>query len=118
MESKAKRGTEVLESLFETENRLSNNINKTKKLDDELFKTALEKWGKEEQFWMAVEEMGELLSAINQVRRGRIEPLHMMEEIVDVFIMMSQLRYIDPDLFDMIYAFKVKRIRRKLGMEE
>lgn len=89
------------------------------KLDKTVFESALEKIGKEEQFWMVVEECGELISEINKVRRGRTKKLeYLMEEVVDVFIMMKQMRYINPRLFDKIYSEKVARLRRKLGMGE
>lgn len=112
------KGKMQLEELFSPENRVTKRVSSEDKLNDDVFKNALEKWGREEQFWMVAEEVGELLSAINKVRRGRMDPLHMMEEIVDVAIMMKQMRFIDPDLFDMLYNFKVNKIRRKLGMEE
>jgi hypothetical protein len=113
-----RKGSSRLESLFEEKNRITSRVPSEDKLNDDVFKKALEVWGKEEQFWMMVEEAGELITAINQVRRGRIDPLNMMEEVVDVAIVAKQLRFIDPDLYDMIYAFKVNKIRRKLGMEE
>jgi len=118
MTEEVKRYNDNLSRLFNEESKITNRVSSEDRLDDDVFKKALAKWGKEEQFWMVAEECGELLSAINKVRRDRMDPLHFMEEVVDVAIMMKQMRTIDPDLYDMIYGFKVSRIRRRLGMEE
>lgn len=86
-------------------------------LNEEVFEAAIKKYGHEVQIGMAQEEMGELLVAINHLKRNRIEFSAFMEEVVDVHIMMSQLRYMDPKLFDNLYEVKVARVRKRLGID-
>jgi NTP pyrophosphatase (non-canonical NTP hydrolase) len=87
-------------------------------LDEEVFTTAIEKYGIEAQIGMAQEEMGELLVAINHLRRKRIPWKNFIEEVADVYIMMRQLRHMDEKLFDKIYHRKVKKIRKKLEIKD
>jgi NTP pyrophosphatase (non-canonical NTP hydrolase) len=87
------------------------------KLNNEVFKRALEQWGSKAQIGMCIEEMGEALTAINHYDRGRIGIEKLVEEFVDVYIMMSQMRFIHQELFDTIFEQKVNRVRKKLGLE-
>jgi len=85
-------------------------------LNDEVFKAAIDTWGEEAQVGMCIEEMGEALAAINHFKRKRIEKDKLIEEFVDVYIMMRQMRFMNQHLFDQIFRFKVNRIRHKLGL--
>jgi NTP pyrophosphatase (non-canonical NTP hydrolase) len=62
--------------------------------DDEIFKKALAKWGRESQIGMVYEECGELITALNQFHRGRIGLAEVIDEVADVTIMIKQLSYI------------------------
>lgn len=86
-------------------------------LNEEVFEAAIRKYGHEVQIGMAQEEMGELLVAINHLKRKRVEFSAFMEEVVDVHIMMRQLRHMDPELFDTLYEVKVARVRKRLGVD-
>lgn len=88
------------------------------KLNNEVFREALRQWGLKAQIGMCIEEMGEALTAINHYDRKRIELKDLVEEFVDVYIMMSQMRFIHKELFDTIFEQKVNRIRKKLGLDE
>lgn len=55
---------------------------------------AIKKWGNEAQVQQAVEEMGELIVALNQYRRGCVPISSVHEEIADVLIMAEQLAII------------------------
>lgn len=59
----------------------------------ELYKKAIKKWGIELQIGMFHEEIGELIKAINKLRRHPINPnlLQVEEEIADVQIMIEQM---------------------------
>lgn len=57
----------------------------------EICQAAIEKYGKEAQTWMAIEEMAELNDAIAKYRRGRVRDDEVCEEIADVIIMCLQL---------------------------
>lgn len=57
----------------------------------ETCKLAVETYGTESQTRMAIEEMGELLTALNHFRRGRCTIEAVQEEIADVLICAEQL---------------------------
>lgn len=61
---------------------------------NEICKMAVDTYGKESQVNQAFEEMGELITAINHFRRGRVSKAEVLSEIADVFIMCEQLCYI------------------------
>ena len=67
-----------------------------------LYQKAINNWGKELQYGMLSEEVGELLSAINKYRRGRVDKKAVIEEIADVRIMLEQISFMlditDPSL--------------------
>lgn len=52
---------------------------------------ALDEWGPLTQEDHAVEELGELLTAIMQHRRGRVDDPEVRDEIADVLIVVNQL---------------------------
>lgn len=56
-----------------------------------LFNRAIEKWGIEAQKNMAFEELGELIVALAQDRRGRVSREELLTELADVTIMCEQL---------------------------
>ena len=55
---------------------------------------AVEEFGVEKQTDLAIEEMGELIVAINHYRRGRCQIDAVQEEVADVRIAMDQLAMI------------------------
>ena len=83
-------------------------------LNDDIFKRAIDKWGIRAQMDVAVEEMGELIVDIMHMRRNKANLEKLMEEVVDVSIMMKQLRYLDEDLYEKIYKEKVDSIVKKV----
>lgn len=66
-------------------------------LNNETIKSAVEKWGKESQVDMAVEEMSELIKALLKERRNdggadkSVKLGHVAEKMADVFIILNQL---------------------------
>lgn len=63
----------------------------------DLYRRALENWGTEAQIGMLHEEMAELIVAINKWRRAILPVGLVLEEIVDLEIMLDQLRFIIAD---------------------
>ena len=61
---------------------------------EEICKFAVDKFGMEKQTWQAIEEMGELITAINHYNRNRADLKYVCTEIADVQIMMEQLAII------------------------
>lgn len=80
----------------------------------ELSQTAVEIWGLERQTNMCIEEVGEFLQAWNRIKRGSITNREYVEEMVDCYIMFSQMRHLYGDLFEEIFRNKVDRIERKI----
>ena len=87
-------------------------------LTDEVFKKAIEIWGEEAQIDQVIEEMGEVLVAYNHNKRKRVSKDALIEEFVDVYIMMKQMRFLNESVFDMIYEYKVNRLKHRLEIKE
>jgi NTP pyrophosphatase (non-canonical NTP hydrolase) len=60
----------------------------------DIYKKAVDTFGAESQLWMAIEEMGELITSIARYKRGRTDKSEPEEEIEDVLICVKQLRHI------------------------
>lgn len=58
---------------------------------DDLCERALDHWGEEAQRNMVMEELGELVAAINQHDRGRIPDSELADEMADVRLCLRQL---------------------------
>jgi len=78
-----------------------------------VFQRAIATYGNEHQLGMAQEEMGELLAALNQHKRGR--NVNVCGEIADVLVMMGQLALMfGPDEVLAEYTAKVARLSSRL----
>ena len=87
-----------------------------KNITDKIYQQAIDKYGKESQICMAVEEVGELITAINQYKRCRIEKISVCEEIADVQIMMEQLSLIyGKDDVEKEKERKILRLKERLN---
>jgi len=84
----------------------------------ELSIKAVEIWGLDRQTNMVIEEVGEFLQAWNKFKRGKITNRQYIEEMVDCYIMFSQMRHLYGDLFEQILKNKIDRIERKIGKYE
>lgn len=97
---------------------------------ESIFREAVERYGALPQIGMLHEEMGELMTAINQWARGRVELARVAEEVADVFIMLQQLPFavevlmqqsVEADDFeDMTQTFfdqKVERLKMRMRTE-
>ena len=76
----------------------------------ETLQNAIKVYGRDKQTEMAIEEMGELLVAINQHKRGRISVEAVQEEIADVRIMVEQLAIIYGE--SDVTNFETKKVAR------
>ena len=59
-----------------------------------LYDEAITKWGVQAQTDMAFEELGELITALAQDKRGRVTKEELLTELADVTIMCEQMAYI------------------------
>lgn len=62
--------------------------------DEIVLRDALDTWGYDAQIGMVHEELGELITAINQWRRKRIPKEKLISEVADAFIMIMQMSVI------------------------
>ena len=86
---------------------------------EEIYQTALSKWGMDSQLDMMVEECAELINAIQKFRRNRIGSSDVVGEIADVEIMAGQMRVIfGTDIVDMEKALKLKRLIERINQTE
>ncbi len=89
-----------------------------------LLQEIVDKYGEEEQLLQVSGECGELVAVIQNYLRAkkfkhRTETLSdVIEEAVDVFFMVQQIRHMDPDLFDSICDSKLNAVLRKMCNEE
>lgn len=82
--------------------------------NNELYQKAIEKWGLEAQFNMAVEECAELIVEIQHNKRNRNSLVNIIEEAVDVYNCVKQIRTLDPELFDYKEKEKMERLKDRL----
>lgn len=80
----------------------------------ELSEDAVEIWGLEKQTNMCIEEVGEFLLAWNKYNRGKITQREYVEEMVDCYIMFSQMKHLYGPVFEDIFRNKVDRLERKI----
>lgn len=92
-------------------------------IEPELLDQLIEKYGEEEQLLQTMGECGELVAVIQNYLRA-IKYKHRKESIVDVineavdvFFMIQQIRNIDPALFDYACSQKIMKVYKKLKNE-
>ena len=82
-----------------------------------LYKKAIEVWTPQKQIGMLHEEMGELMVAINRLDRGRGTPQQVLTELVDVEILLGQMRVLfalDDSEHEIEYNHKIARLEQRL----
>jgi len=85
---------------------------------DDLYLAALREWGPKTQLDMVIEECSELIHAISKVKRKRMAIEDMEPEMVDVYIMLQQMRVLLDETgvsnWDNIYRDKMKYLKELL----
>jgi NTP pyrophosphatase (non-canonical NTP hydrolase) len=90
------------------------------KIQPEVLQSIIDKYGLGEQLCQVMGECGELVAVIQNYRRtmrygNRNEDLtDVMEEAADVFLMIQQIRHMDPERFDMICERKYQKCLSKM----
>lgn len=80
---------------------------------------AVETWGHPAQLDVVLEELGELIVAIQQHKRGRVTGDAIGEEMADVHIMLEQLEVMFPKVsHDRHRASKWERLKQRLAKVE
>lgn len=62
--------------------------------EKDIYQRAVDTFGDEHSIWMAIEEMGELITAIARKQRGRVDKSEPEEEVEDVLISVKKLRHV------------------------
>jgi len=85
-----------------------------------LAQKAWDLWGTDAQLNMVIEECAELIDAIQKWRRNRIDSVKVLEEVVDVELMLEQMKVIlgMPMLFENIKKNKLEQLEKLLGKPE
>lgn len=82
-------------------------------------KLAVEFYGEEHQKKKAIEEMGELITALSREQDGRATPEQVITEIADVIVMMRQLSIIyGRDAVELEAARKQRRLLKRINKDE
>jgi hypothetical protein len=82
---------------------------------DKLFETALDVYGFEAQWAVAVGECGEFVALEGLRVQGRLTEEKIVDEVSDVLLMMLQLRFkIGKDKIDERVAYKVNRLKQRI----
>jgi NTP pyrophosphatase (non-canonical NTP hydrolase) len=89
---------------------------------NKVYDKAVEEYGLDNQLWVLIEELGELLQAIGKTGRARTEnpklrdDNHLAEETADVMICLEQLvRHFDLEtLVSYMMDFKLRRLQLRL----
>lgn len=83
---------------------------------EKILHNAIYVYGQEKQIDMAVEEVGELLAAINRCKRGRVGVSAVQEEIADVKIVIDQLAIIfgESDVYN-FEKLKLARLKERIS---
>lgn len=89
---------------------------------EELYKFAIERYGDEAQINQGIEEMAELIQAINKFRRNPCEETlnGIEEEIADVEIMLEQYKiiYAANPIVEKLKNQKLQRLASRLGVKD
>jgi NTP pyrophosphatase (non-canonical NTP hydrolase) len=84
---------------------------------ENIYKQAGDLFGQKAQIIVAIEEMSELIQALTKYLRTDMVTENLAEEIVDVEIMIEQLRFIFKGINSMIdetKVYKLERLERKI----
>jgi len=77
---------------------------------------AMDKYGRDKQIDMLIEECGELIVALQHLKRGRVTWTEVSEEMADVTIMIDQMKTqgVVDQIVDSIVDHKLKRLEERL----
>jgi hypothetical protein len=81
-----------------------------------VFEQALDLWGPQSQAVMCMEECAELIQALSKYLRTGVIGLPLMDEMVDVQIMLEQMKLLVPaEEYQSCYEFKLRRLSARLN---
>ena len=87
-------------------------------MGDKILRDAVRMYGAPAQLDQFIEELAELIVAINHLRRGRADIEHVLQEMVDVDIMMKQMKIIlnvKDEYFSIVKDRKIKELGERIS---
>ncbi len=87
-------------------------------MGDKILRDAVRLYGAPAQLDQFIEELAELIVAINHLRRGRADIEHVLQEMVDVDIMMKQMKIIlnvKDEYFSVVKDRKIKELGERIS---
>jgi NTP pyrophosphatase (non-canonical NTP hydrolase) len=85
---------------------------------DSLYQETIDKFGKDIQLILVIEELSELIKVLTKgFRNGKINKTHLIDELADVYIMLGQLKMMEQvtnDELDVKINEKLERLKRYL----
>lgn len=85
---------------------------------EDVYKEAINTFGKKMQLLVAIEELGELMKEVIKALRGKEDIDHIAEEAADVEIMLEQLKLMYGIDTSKIKAAKIERLKSLLKVGE
>jgi NTP pyrophosphatase (non-canonical NTP hydrolase) len=86
---------------------------------EHIYLAAKERWGRDGQTMVLMEECGELIAAMAQYLNGKRHVASVIEEIADVEIMLEQMHlYFDTNAINQVRRQKLDRLAKTLGLED
>jgi len=85
---------------------------------EDVYKEAINTFGKKMQLLVAIEELGELMKEVIKALRGKEDIDHIAEETADVEIMVEQLKLMYGIDNSKIKAAKIERLKSLLKVGE
>ena len=84
--------------------------------DRNVYMAAIETYGVANQINQLCEECAELIVAVNHARRGRVGRAEVVSELVDVAIMLEQMKLVyGADEWARAYADKIDRLTNRIA---
>jgi NTP pyrophosphatase (non-canonical NTP hydrolase) len=78
----------------------------------DLYKAAIDKYGKAHQMTVAIEELAELTKELTKALRGKGNDRNICDEIADVEIVVAELKLMIPNSQKQVQLFKQFKLKR------
>ena len=84
-------------------------------MEESLYKQAFDAYGMEKNCGFLMEECGELMSAVNKLRRGRVDEEAVIEELADTYqVLMAFAMHFGYDKFLLMLSKKQEKLAETL----
>ena len=83
-----------------------------------IYSRCIDVYGFDAQITQSMGECGEFIGVAQNYRRDKVPLNLLMGEVVDTYVMMLQMREMNPEMFDRILKQTLKRIEDRLDRKE